>query len=66
LPPVIILPLWRLTASGGPRSSAPVPAATLTRIRASVRAALNVAIRRGLLTENRAAKAELPRARRPR
>jgi len=44
----------------------PVSAATLTRIRATPRAALNAAIRRGLLTENSAAKAELPRARRPR
>ena len=44
----------------------PVSAATLTRIRATLRAALNAAIRRGLLTENLAAKAELPRARRPR
>ncbi len=44
----------------------PVSAATLTRIRATLRAALNDAIRRGLLTENPAAKAELPRARRPR
>ena len=40
----------------------PVSAATLTRIRATLRAALNAAIRRGLLTENPAAKAELPRA----
>ena len=44
----------------------PVSAATLTRIRATLRAALNVAIRRGLITENPAATAELPRARRPR
>jgi integrase len=44
----------------------PVSAATLTRIRATLRAALNDAIRRGLLTENPAAKAELPRTRRPR
>ena len=44
----------------------PVSAATLTRIRATLRAALNAAIRRELLTENPAAKAELPRARRPR
>ena len=45
---------------------APVSAATLTRIRATLRAALNAAIRRGLISENPAAKAELPRARRPR
>jgi integrase len=44
----------------------PVSAATLTRIRATLRAALNAAIRRALLSENPAAKAELPRARRPR
>jgi len=44
----------------------PVSAATLTRIRATLRAALNAAIRRGLITENPAAQAELPRARRPR
>ncbi len=41
----------------------PVSAATLTRIRATLRAALNAAIRRGLIT---ASQAELPRARRPR
>ena len=44
----------------------PVSAATLTRIRATLRAALNAAIRRGLISENAASKAELPRARRPR
>jgi integrase len=44
----------------------PVSAATLTRIRATLRAALNAAIRRGLISENPAAQAELPRARRPR
>jgi hypothetical protein len=43
----------------------PVSAATLARIRATLRAALNAAIRRGLITENPAAKAGLPRARRP-
>ncbi len=37
----------------------PVSAATLTRIRATLRAALNAAIRSGLITENPAAKAEL-------
>jgi len=36
------------------------------RIRATLRAALNAAIRRGLITGNPAARAELPRARRPR
>ncbi|MGH3191902.1 MAG: tyrosine-type recombinase/integrase [Streptosporangiaceae bacterium] len=44
----------------------PVSAATLTRIRATLRAALNAAVRRGLISENPAAMAELPRARRPR
>ena len=44
----------------------PVSAATLTRIRATLRAALNAAIRRGLISENPAAKAELPQGRRPR
>jgi len=44
----------------------PVSAATLTRIRATLRAALNAAIRRGLISENPASKAELPRASRPR
>jgi integrase len=44
----------------------PVSAATLARIRATLRAALNAAIRRGLLTGNPASHAELPRARRPR
>ena len=43
----------------------PVSAATLTRIRATLRAALNAAIRRGLITDNPAARAELPPARRP-
>jgi hypothetical protein len=40
----------------------PVSAATLTRIRATLRAALNAAIRRGLITDNPAARAELPQA----
>jgi integrase len=44
----------------------PVTAATLHRIRATLRAALNAAIRRGLITDNPASQAELPRARRPR
>jgi sigma-70-like protein len=44
----------------------PLSAATLTRVRATLRAALNAAIRRGLITDNPAARAELPRARRPR
>ena len=44
----------------------PVSAATLGRIRATLRAALNAAVRRGLIGENAASRAELPRARRPR
>src|SRR6266851_3852078 len=44
----------------------PISAATLTRIRATLRAALNAAIRRGLITGNPASRAELPRPRRPR
>jgi integrase len=44
----------------------PVSAATLSRIRATLRAALNAAVRRGLLGENPASRVELPRARRPR
>jgi hypothetical protein len=44
----------------------PISAATLTRIRATLRAALNAAIRSGLISDNPAAKAELPKARRPR
>jgi integrase len=44
----------------------PISAATLTRIRATLRAALNAAIRRGLLADNPASRAELPRVRRPR
>ena len=44
----------------------PISAATLARIRATLRAALNAAVRRGLITGNPASRAELPRARRPR
>jgi hypothetical protein len=44
----------------------PVTAATLHRIRATLRAALHAAIRSGLITENAASRAELPHARRPR
>jgi hypothetical protein len=43
-----------------------ISAATLNRIRATLRAALNAAMRRGLVSENAASRAELPRARRPR
>jgi integrase len=44
----------------------PVSAATLNRIRTTLRVALNAAMRRGLVGENAASRAELPRARRPR
>ena len=44
----------------------PVTSATLSRIRATLRAALNAAVRRGLIGENPACRAELPRTRRPR
>jgi integrase len=45
---------------------APMSAATLHRIRATLRAALNAAIRRGLISDNPATRVELPGARRPR
>ena len=41
-------------------------AATLHRVRATLRAALNAAIRAGLIAGNPASRAELPRTRRPR
>ena len=41
-------------------AGSPVTSATLTRIRATLRAALNAAIRRGLITDNPASRAELP------
>ena len=44
----------------------PVTPATLTRIRATLRVALNTAIRHGLITANPARHVELPPARRPR
>jgi hypothetical protein len=44
----------------------PVTAATLARIKATLRAALNAAIRAGYLTDNPACRTELPPARRPR
>jgi integrase len=47
-------------------AGSPGTAATLSRIRATLRAALNAAIRRGLIGDNPASQAELPRARRPR
>jgi len=47
-------------------AGSPVSAATLNRIRATLRAALNAAVRRGLIDGNPARQAELPRARRPR
>jgi integrase len=47
-------------------AGSPVTPATLNRIRATLRAALNGAVRAGLISENPASRAELPRARRPR
>jgi hypothetical protein len=47
-------------------AGSPVSAATLSRIRATLRAALNTAIRSGLICDNPASQAELPPARRPR
>jgi integrase len=47
-------------------AGSPVTAATLHRIRATLRAALNAAIRAGLIAGNPASTAELPRTRRPR
>ena len=44
----------------------PVTVATLARIKATLRAALNAAIRAGYLADNPACRAELPAARRPR
>jgi integrase len=44
----------------------PVTLATLNRVRATLRAALNAAIRAGLITSNAASRAELPAPRRPR
>jgi integrase len=44
----------------------PVSAAMLNRVRATLRVALNAAMRRGLVGENPASRAELPRAPRPR
>ncbi|WP_433473630.1 tyrosine-type recombinase/integrase [Spirillospora sp. CA-142024] len=45
---------------------APLSAATLNRIRATLRTALNAAIRQGLISDNPASRVELPVARRPR
>ena len=47
-------------------AGSPVTSATLNRIRATLRAALNGAVRRALIGDNPASRAELPRARRPR
>ena len=44
----------------------PVTAATLARVRATLRAALHAAIRARLISANAASRAELPAARRPR
>ncbi len=48
----------------GPRE--PVSAATLTRVKATLRAALNAAVRAGYLADNPARHIQLPPARRPR
>jgi hypothetical protein len=44
----------------------PISPATLARVKATLRAALNSAIRAGHITSNPASRAELPPARRPR
>lgn len=44
----------------------PVTTATLVRVKATLRTALNAAIRAGHITTNAASRAELPPARRPR
>ena len=44
----------------------PVTAATLARVKATLRAALNAAVRAGYLADNPARHAQLPPARRPR
>ena len=44
----------------------PISPATLTRVRATLRVALNAAVRAGHITANPASRAELPPARRPR
>lgn len=54
---------WLTTRTN--RCGNPIAAATLHRIRATVRAALNAAVREGLLTDNPARRLELPPARRP-
>ena len=57
-----------LTAIARQRAAAgcPVTVATLARIKATLRAALNAAIRAGYIADNPACRAELPSARRPR
>jgi hypothetical protein len=49
----------------GPTTGRPVTLATLARIRATLRTALNGAIRAGILADNPAYRAELPPTRRP-
>ncbi|MEU4828582.1 tyrosine-type recombinase/integrase [Actinomadura sp. NPDC023710] len=48
------------------RQGRSLTAATLNRIRATLRTALNAALRQGLISDNPAARMELPTARRPR
>jgi len=57
-----------LTALGRTRGrdGRPVSASTVTRVRATLRTALNAAVRQGLLQVNPASRVELPAARRPR
>jgi Phage integrase, N-terminal SAM-like domain len=58
--------MFTATARQSAAAGQPVTAATLVRIRATLRAALNAAVRAGYLTLNPACGAELPPARRPR
>jgi integrase len=48
------------------RDGDPITAATVARIRATLRTALNAALRQGLIVTNPASRVELPRAQRPR
>jgi integrase len=76
LPRIGTIPLAMLTAADlrvmftaisrqRPATAAPLSAATLARIRATLRAALNAAIREGLISANPARLVELPSAARP-
>jgi hypothetical protein len=52
-------------ARGSGRDGEPMSGASLARIRATLRAALNAALRQGLIGSNPACRVELPPARRP-